>query len=87
MIQNEINQIMSALEEELEPNVMGDDELQGIVGKEIEDAIDYSDNWYRHIAPRQPSIIAATRLAMRKRAAAKWSAWTCGIPYRPSCRR
>jgi hypothetical protein len=24
---------------------MGDDELQGIVGKEIEDAIDYSDNW------------------------------------------
>ena len=45
MIQNEINQIMSALEEELEPNVMGDDELQGIVGKEIEDAIDYSDNW------------------------------------------
>ncbi len=45
MIQNEINQIMSALEEELEVNVMGDDELQGIVGKEIEDAIDYSDNW------------------------------------------
>ena len=45
MIQNEINQIMSALEEELEINVMGDDELQGIVGKEIEDAIDYSDNW------------------------------------------
>ena len=45
MIQNEINQIMSALEEELEQNVMGDDELQGIVGKEIEDAIDYSDNW------------------------------------------
>jgi hypothetical protein len=45
VIQNEINQIMSALEEELEPNVMGDDELQGIVGKEIEDAIDYSDNW------------------------------------------
>ena len=45
MIQSEINQIMSALEEELEVNVMGDDELQGIVGKEIEDAIDYSDNW------------------------------------------
>jgi len=45
VIQNEINQIMSALEEELEVNVMGDDELQGIVGKEIEDAIDYSDNW------------------------------------------
>jgi len=45
VIQNEINQIMSALEEELEQNVMGDDELQGIVGKEIEDAIDYSDNW------------------------------------------
>ena len=44
-MQNEINQLVSALEEELEPNVMGDDELQGIVGKEIEDAIDYSDNW------------------------------------------
>ena len=42
---NEINQLVSALEEELEVNVMGDDELQGIVGKEIEDAIDYSDNW------------------------------------------
>jgi hypothetical protein len=45
VIQNEINQLVSALEEELEVNVMGDDELQGIVGKEIEDAIDYSDNW------------------------------------------
>lgn len=44
-MQNEINQLVSALEEELEVNVMGDDELQGIVGKEIEDAIDYSDNW------------------------------------------
>jgi len=44
-MQNKINQLVSALEEELEVNVMGDDELQGIVGKEIEDAIDYSDNW------------------------------------------
>jgi hypothetical protein len=41
----EINQMMSALEEELNPDVMKDDELQGIVGKEIEDAIDYIDNW------------------------------------------
>ena len=41
----EINQMMSALEEELSPDVMKDDELQGIVGKEIEDAIDYIDNW------------------------------------------
>jgi hypothetical protein len=41
----EINQMMSVLEEELNPDVMKDDELQGIVGKEIEDAIDYIDNW------------------------------------------
>ena len=41
----EINQMVSALEEELNPDVMKDDELQGIVGKEIEDAIDYIDNW------------------------------------------
>lgn len=41
----ETNQMMSALEEELNPDVMKDDELQGIVGKEIEDAIDYIDNW------------------------------------------
>jgi hypothetical protein len=41
----EINQMVSALEGELNPDVMKDDELQGIVGKEIEDAIDYIDNW------------------------------------------
>lgn len=41
----EINQMVSALEAELNPDVMKDDELQGIVGKEIEDAIDYIDNW------------------------------------------
>tara|TARA_B110000285_G_C15131157_1_gene623678 strand:- start:758 stop:2881 length:2124 start_codon:yes stop_codon:yes gene_type:complete len=41
----EINQMVSALEEELNPDVMKDDELQGIVGKEIDDAIDYIDNW------------------------------------------
>jgi hypothetical protein len=41
----EINQMVSALEAELNPDVMKDDELQGIVGKEIDDAIDYIDNW------------------------------------------
>lgn len=41
----EINQMVSALEQELNPDVMKDDELQGIVGKEIDDAIDFIDNW------------------------------------------
>jgi hypothetical protein len=66
---------------------MDDDELQGIVGKEIDDAIDYIDN---NISPttRQArrSTTAASRLAMRKRAAAKLSAWTCATPCRRSCR-
>ena len=41
----EINEMVTALEEELNPDVMKDEELQGIVGKEIDDAIDYIDNW------------------------------------------
>ena len=41
----EINEMVTALEAELDPNVMKDDELQGIVGKEIDDAIDFIDNW------------------------------------------
>ena len=41
----EITQLAQALEAELNENVMDDDELQGIVGKEIEDAQDYVDNW------------------------------------------
>ena len=41
----EINELAAALEAELNPDQMDDDELQGIVGKEIEDAIDYIDNW------------------------------------------
>ena len=41
----EINEMVTALEEELDPNVMKDDELKGIVGKEIDDAIDFIDNW------------------------------------------
>ena len=41
----EINELAAQIEAELNPDQMDDDELQGIVGKEIEDAIDYIDNW------------------------------------------
>ena len=41
----EISKVASELEAELNPEVMKDDELQGIVGKEIDDAIDFIDNW------------------------------------------
>jgi hypothetical protein len=41
----EINELAAQIEAELNPDQMEDDELQGIVGKEIEDAIDYIDNW------------------------------------------
>jgi len=41
----ETNEMALALQAELNPNQMDDDELQGIVGKEIEDAQDYIDNW------------------------------------------
>ena len=43
-MENEINNLVNELEQEIDPNVMSDDELQGIVGKEIDDAIDYIDN-------------------------------------------
>src|SRR6056300_1262701 len=41
----EINEMASELEAELNPDVMDDQELQSIVGKEIDDAIDFIDNW------------------------------------------
>jgi hypothetical protein len=41
----EINELAAQIEAELNPDQMDDTELQGIVGKEIEDAIDYIDNW------------------------------------------
>jgi hypothetical protein len=41
----EINELAAQLEAELNPDQMDDDELQGIVGKEIDDAIDFIDNW------------------------------------------
>ena len=41
----ETNEIALALQAEINPNQMDDDELQGIVGKEIDDAIDFIDNW------------------------------------------
>jgi hypothetical protein len=41
----ETNEIALALQAELNPDQMDDDELQGIVGKEIDDAIDFIDNW------------------------------------------
>jgi hypothetical protein len=40
-----INELAAQIEAELNPDQMDDAELQGIVGKEIEDAIDYIDNW------------------------------------------
>ena len=43
-MKNEINELANSLEAEINPNVMSEEELQGIVGKEIEDAIDYADN-------------------------------------------
>tara|TARA_R110001599_G_scaffold10209_3_gene50637 strand:- start:1938 stop:4064 length:2127 start_codon:yes stop_codon:yes gene_type:complete len=41
----EINEMVSEIGEELNPDQMTDIELQGIVGSEIDDAIDYIDNW------------------------------------------
>lgn len=41
----ETNEMMSEIGEELNPDQMTDIELQGIVGSEIDDAIDYIDNW------------------------------------------
>ena len=41
----EINELAAQIEAELNPDQMDDAELQGIVGKEIEDAIDYIDTW------------------------------------------
>jgi|TARA_B100000035_G_scaffold72273_2_gene59615 hypothetical protein len=44
-MEKEIDEIVSALEAELDPMVMDDEELKGIVSKEIEDSIDFIDNW------------------------------------------
>lgn len=44
-MENEINELVQELEAELDPNIMDDEELKGIVGKEIDDAIDFVDNW------------------------------------------
>lgn len=41
----EVNKLADEIEQELNPNVMPEEELQGIVGKEIDDAIDFIDNW------------------------------------------
>ena len=41
----EISEVAAQLEAEMNPDAMSDDELQGIVGKELEDAIDYADNY------------------------------------------
>ena len=40
----EINEMVTDMEAEFDPNVMDDDELQGIVASELEDARDYIDN-------------------------------------------
>ena len=44
----EVSKLAEQLEQEMNPDVMSDEELQGIVGKEIDDAIDFIDN---HISP------------------------------------
>ena len=44
-MENEISELVQELEAELDPNIMDDEELKGIVGKEIDDAIDFVDNW------------------------------------------
>ena len=41
----EVSKLAEQLEQEMNPDVMPDEELQGIVGKEIDDAIDFIDNW------------------------------------------
>ena len=41
----EVSKLAEELEQEINPNVMPEEELQGIVGKEIDDAIDFIDNW------------------------------------------
>jgi len=41
----EVSKLAEELEQEMNPDVMPDEELQGIVGKEIDDAIDFIDNW------------------------------------------
>lgn len=43
-MQNELSKMVSEIEEMIDPDVMSEEELQGIVGKEIEDAMDYIDN-------------------------------------------
>lgn len=43
-MKNEISDMIEDIEEEF-MDVMDEDELQGIVGKEIDDAIDFIDNW------------------------------------------
>ena len=40
----EINEMVTDMEAEFDPNVMDEDELQGIVASELEDARDYIDN-------------------------------------------
>ena len=40
----EINEMVTEMEAEFDPNVMDDEELQGIVASELEDARDYIDN-------------------------------------------
>ena len=51
-MQNELSKMVSEIEEMIDPDVMSEEELQGIVGKEIEDAMDYIDNLCdSHVGP------------------------------------
>lgn len=83
----EISEMAAQLEAEINPDAMSEDELQGIVGKELEDAIDYADNYVSRYAPPRQNITEAIRSATRKRVAAKLLAWTCATQCKLSCRR
>ena len=43
-MENEINDLTNEVNELINPDYMDDDELQGIVGAEIDDAVDFIDN-------------------------------------------
>ena len=82
----EINQMMSALEEELSPDVMKDDEPQGIVGKEIEDAIDYIDNWISPMRATATQYYRGDLFGNEEEGRSQVVSMDDVIPYRPLCR-
>ena len=55
---------MDDIEEMLNPDQMSEEELQGIVGKEIDDSIDYIDNWVSPSTRQRDKILP--RRALRQ---------------------